>query len=230
MQRTETGNVCIIMGSTHSNRVNNKNWRELAGRRVIEYTISNASHAGIYDEIVVSTDHTLPPKLASLVQRYNAKILYREPKWANLDVDTALARSLEKWESESGKRYETCTMLHGTSVFWLPSWMRVATRILRHGYRCDVDKRQVDRVVADVQGCYVFRLDRYLAPDFIFAMDHRGINLDINTEKDFSVAAHIMRHIVSGAIPYPVGNENWHDETRYLTTDTNRKRADRRYP
>ena len=207
MQRTETGNVCVIMGSTHSSRVENKNWREFGGARAaIEYTILNATYAGIYDDVVVSTDSTLSPELASLVQRkYDAKVLYRDPEWADSDVDTTLARSLEKWESESGKRYETCTMLHGTSVFWLPSWMRVATRILRHGYRCDVDKRQVDRVVADVQGCYVFRLDRYLAPDFIFSMDHRGINLDINTEKDFERCGrhNELRHIVEWSNPLP---------------------------
>lgn len=197
------GHVAMIMGTTRSGRVPEKNWQEICGRSCIDYTIENARAACIFTDIVVSMTSTAR-RFVGIVEDAGAVCLQRDSDWLDSCVDYTLARSLEKYERESGKRFESCTMLHGTSIFWRPSWIRTATRIVTNGRCTDVDERRISIVEADVQGCYVFGLDRHSANKIVFDMDHRGINVDINTPIDLERARVIMREIQNGTIDYPL--------------------------
>lgn len=178
------------MATIHSERLPRKNFLVIGKRRAFEYVIDIAKAAGIFHDIVMSIDSD---EFVADIEDLGVNWVMRDSEWSRSSVDYTLARSLEKWERESGMIYDTCTMLHGSAVFWRPSWIRVANRILDEGHRCDVDKRTIDRVVADVQGCFAYKLDRYLPPDFIFSMDHRGPVLDINTPNDLENARIMMR-------------------------------------
>lgn len=75
--------VALVPARAGSARVPGKNIRPLAGHPLIAYTIASALDAGIFADVVVSTDS---PEIARVSQRYGANVVDRP---AELATETA---------------------------------------------------------------------------------------------------------------------------------------------
>ena len=64
-------NLCIIPARGGSKRIPKKNIREFLGKPIIAYSIEAAFEAGIFDEIMVSTEDK---EIADIAQKFGAKV------------------------------------------------------------------------------------------------------------------------------------------------------------
>ncbi len=74
-------NLCIIPARGGSKRIPRKNIKPFLGKPIIAYSIEAALNAGIFDEIMVSTDDA---EIASIAKQYGADVpFFRSEKTAN---------------------------------------------------------------------------------------------------------------------------------------------------
>jgi N-acylneuraminate cytidylyltransferase len=77
--------VCIIPARGGSTRLPGKNWRSFHGNPIIAYSINTARRSGLFDRIIVSTDHET---IASIAEHHGAEVLIRDPALARDEVGT----------------------------------------------------------------------------------------------------------------------------------------------
>lgn len=73
--------IALIPARSGSQRIPNKNVKELAGHPLIAYTISVALQSGCFENVILSTDS---PEIAVIGQKYGAKVPFLRPaEWAD---------------------------------------------------------------------------------------------------------------------------------------------------
>jgi CMP-N,N'-diacetyllegionaminic acid synthase len=123
--------VGLVPAKGTSLRVAGKNARPLAGHPLIAYTIASAREAGLFTEIVVSTDS---PELAEISRRYGATVLDRPSAFAtpmSPDIDWVL-------HAMNGRTEDVFAILRPTSPFRSAQTIRRAwLRLNELGDRAD---------------------------------------------------------------------------------------------
>ena len=74
--------LCIITARGGSKRIPRKNIKDFLGKPIIAYSISAALEAGIFDEVMVSTDDS---EIAEISRKYGAKIPFMRSEFASSD-------------------------------------------------------------------------------------------------------------------------------------------------
>ena len=109
-------NIAIITARGGSKRIPKKNIKMFCGKPIIEYSIDAAFKAGIYDEIMVSTDDKL---IADISKNAGANVpFFRSEKTSNDYATTAdvLMEVFQKY-SENGKEFDYATCIYPTAPF-----------------------------------------------------------------------------------------------------------------
>lgn len=108
--------ICLIPARGGSKRIPRKNVRIFAGQPMIVHSIHAAQAAGIFDQILCSTDDE---EVADMAREAGAEVPFRRPaEWATdfATTDQVLQHAL-RWLAEQGKpaRYACC--LYATAPF-----------------------------------------------------------------------------------------------------------------
>ena len=103
--------VAIILARGGSKRIPRKNIKQFMGKPMIAYAIQAALEAGIYDEVMVSTDDM---EIAEIAKRYGAKVPFMRSEKTASDTATTvdvLIEVIEKYK-ELGIDFETLTCIY----------------------------------------------------------------------------------------------------------------------
>ncbi|PWM47155.1 MAG: CMP-N-acetlyneuraminic acid synthetase [Clostridiales bacterium] len=107
-------NIAIIPARSGSQRLKDKNIKDLDGKPLIAYTIQAAYYSGLFDEIVVSTDS---PLYAEIAEKYGASVPFlRESGLAKAETGTweVVFDVLDRY-AEQGEEFDNITLLQVTS-------------------------------------------------------------------------------------------------------------------
>lgn len=77
--------IAIITARGGSKRIPKKNIKEFCGKPIIAYSIEAALSAGIFDEVMVSTDSE---EIAEIARRYGAKVPFMRSEYTSSDYAT----------------------------------------------------------------------------------------------------------------------------------------------
>lgn len=121
--------ICTITVRAGSKGVPGKNLRMVAGRPLFGHSVAQAAAAGLFDEIVVSSDSE---EILSLAPDFGATGVVRRP--AEMATDTAgkvpaIAHAVRSTEERTGQRYEVCVDLDATSPLRTVEDIRMAVEI-----------------------------------------------------------------------------------------------------
>ena len=108
--------VAIITARGGSKRIPNKNIKDFCGKPIIAYSIEAAIEAGIFDEVMVSTDSE---EIAEISERYGAKVPFmRSDATSNDYAGTAdvILEVLNAYES-LGELYDVFACIYPTAPF-----------------------------------------------------------------------------------------------------------------
>lgn len=107
-------NLALIPARSGSKGLKDKNIMNLNGKPLMVYTIEAAREAGVFDEIMVSTDSEVYAKIA---MTHGAKVPFLRP--SELATDDAstwdVARDVIRAYEELGKKFDTVAVLQPTS-------------------------------------------------------------------------------------------------------------------
>jgi CMP-N,N'-diacetyllegionaminic acid synthase len=123
--------VALVPAKGTSLRVPGKNARVLAGHPLVAYTIASAREAGLFTDVLVSTDS---PQIADISRRYGATVVERPSALAEPmapDIDWIL-------HAMDGRREHAFAILRPTSPFRSAQTLRRGwSRLLELGDRAD---------------------------------------------------------------------------------------------
>ena len=211
--------LALIMGRLNSSRLYAKNIAPIGSQTVIEHTIAIAKASKVCDKVAVSTD-------SSRVEPYTisagAEVIMRDSDWDATLWSEIIGKSITRYKEQSGETFTECVVMYGTAIFWRPSWIREAIRLIRHQTLNNRPITYVSPSWRNPEPCMAFRLFDYpQCQTNIFLMEHRGINIDIDEQVDFDLARAVMDQIESGRIPYPL-EESLHEEPNFRQSTLSR--------
>ena len=108
--------LCIITARGGSKRIPRKNIKDFLGKPIIAYSISAALEAGIFDEVMVSTDD---PEIADVSRKFGAKIPFMRSEFASSDYASTrdiLLEVLREYEKLS-KTFKLFSCVYPTAFF-----------------------------------------------------------------------------------------------------------------
>lgn len=123
--------LVIITARGGSKRIPHKNIKEFCGKPIIAYSIEAALKAGIFDEVMVSTDDE---EIAKVARQYGASVPFlRSAENANDYATTAevLVEVLEEYQ-KIGKEYESICCIYPTAPFVTAEKLQNAMRLLQN--------------------------------------------------------------------------------------------------
>lgn len=121
--------ICTITVRAGSKGVPGKNLRMVAGRPMFGHSVAQAAAAGLFDEIVVSSDSE---EILALAPQFGATGVVRRP--AEMATDTAgkvpaIAHAVSSTEQRTGQMYDVCVDLDATSPLRTVEDIRTAVRM-----------------------------------------------------------------------------------------------------
>ena len=127
--------LCVIPARYASKRLPHKNVREVAGRPMIAYTIEAARASGLFDEVIVSTEH---PVVAA-VARTEGAVVHARPQHLAGDEVSATDVCLEVLDAREkrGESYEAIVCLQPSSPLRTAEDILTACETLR-STKCDL--------------------------------------------------------------------------------------------
>lgn len=140
-----TPSVCIITARGGSKRIPRKNIKPFCGRPIIAYSIDAALEAGVFDEVMVSTDDA---EIADVARAAGAVVPFMRSAEASSDHATtadALREVIEAY-GETGRSFDSLCCLYPTAPF-------VAAELLRRGMAM-LDEHDADCVLPVVAFSY----------------------------------------------------------------------------
>lgn len=110
------GILAIITARGGSKRIPHKNIKDFCGKPIIEYSIEAAKGAGIFDEIMVSTDSD---EIAEIALKAGAKVPFKRSEETANDYATTADVILEVLSNyhQMGKKFAKIACLYPTSPF-----------------------------------------------------------------------------------------------------------------
>ncbi len=166
--------VAIITARGGSKRIPRKNIKPFLGRPILEYSIEAALRAGVFQEVMVSTDDE---EIAGIAQKAGATVPFlRSEQTANDFATTAevVEEVLVSYE-RMGKVFDTACCIYPTAPFVTADTLRTAMRLL--------EQERADGVIPVVrfsfppQRCVVIREGR-LTPKWPENMGKRSQDLE----------------------------------------------------
>lgn len=121
--------IAIITARGGSKRIPHKNIREFCGRPIIVYSIEAALNAGVFDEVMVSTDDE---KIADIAKKAGARIpFFRSAETSNDFATTAdvIMEVLGEYEKQ-GQYFDTACCIYPTAPFITSDKLKKAVDLL----------------------------------------------------------------------------------------------------
>lgn len=122
--------IAIITARGGSKRIPGKNKKDFLGKPIICYSIEAALSAGIFDEVMVSTDDE---EIAAIAKEAGAKVPFmRSEATANdyATTDDVLMEVLEEYEKR-GQTFEYMACIYPTAPFVTAKKLQSAMEVLR---------------------------------------------------------------------------------------------------
>lgn len=123
-------NIAIITARGGSKRIPKKNIKEFCGRPIIEYSIMAALQAGIFDEVMVSTDSE---EIAKIARDAGANVPFIRSEKTSGDFSTTadvIMEVLKEYEA-IGRTFEYACCIYPTAPFVTPEKLCKAINLLR---------------------------------------------------------------------------------------------------
>ncbi len=117
--------LCIIPARGGSKRIPRKNIKPFLGKPIIAYSIEAALNAGIFDEVMVSTDDE---EFAEVAKKYGASVPFLRSEATSNDYATTvdvLLEVVDRYEQQ-GKEFEIVCCLYSTAPFVTPERLKEA--------------------------------------------------------------------------------------------------------
>ena len=124
--------VAIITARGGSKRIPRKNIKDFLGRPIIEYSIKAALEAGIFDEVMVSTDDE---EIAEIAKNAGAKVPFMRSKDTANDFATTadvIAEVLQQYKTNDVEFDYVCC-IYPTAPFVTAKCLKEAMEILMNG-------------------------------------------------------------------------------------------------
>ena len=128
--------LAIITARGGSKRIPRKNIKEFCGKPIIAYSIEAALEAGVFDEVMVSTDDE---EIAEIAMKYGAKVpFYRSEATANdfATTNDVIWEVLEEYEKR-GQVFDAFCCMYPTAPFLKAERLTAAMDLLMNS---DADK------------------------------------------------------------------------------------------
>ena len=122
--------LCIITARGGSKRIPRKNIKDFLGKPIIAYSISAALEAGIFDEVMVSTDDS---EIAEVSRKFGAKVPFMRSEFSSGDYASTrdvLVEVLNEYEKR-GKTFEYFSCVYPTAPFVTPEKLKNAFDLLK---------------------------------------------------------------------------------------------------
>lgn len=122
-------NLAIITARGGSKRIPRKNIKEFCGRPILSYSIDAARNAGVFDEIMVSTDDE---EIARIAQQYGAAVpFFRSPETSNdyASTDAVILEVLREYEKR-GEHFDAFCCIYPTAPFLTGERLKDAMQLL----------------------------------------------------------------------------------------------------
>ena len=122
--------LAIITARGGSKRIPRKNIRPFLGKPILLYSIEAAFQAGIFDEVMVSTDD---PEIAELAKGAGASVPFlRSAQTANdyASTDDVIREVLECYRA-AGREFDTFCCIYPTAPFITPKKLSTAMELLK---------------------------------------------------------------------------------------------------
>lgn len=105
--------IAIIPARGGSQRIPGKNWKDFHGRPIIAYSIETATRSGLFDQVVVTTDH---PEIAAIAHTHGAMVVWRSEGLAQNNIGTQAVASctidlFKRWPKYACCIYPTAPMM-----------------------------------------------------------------------------------------------------------------------
>lgn len=118
--------IAIIPARGGSTRIPGKNWKEFHGKPIIQYSIETAQACGLFDRIIVSTDH---PKIAEAADAAGAHVLWRP---ARLSVDQVGTQDVARAALQAFTDVKYACCIYATAPLMTPDDLRMGFAQLRN--------------------------------------------------------------------------------------------------
>lgn len=121
--------LAIITARGGSKRIPRKNIKDFCGKPIIAYSIEAALEAGVFDEVMVSTDDE---EIAKVAKSYGAKVpFYRSEATANdfATTNDVLLEVLSEYEKREA-HFDVCCCIYPTAPFLKADRIREAVERL----------------------------------------------------------------------------------------------------
>lgn len=121
--------LAVITARGGSKRIPRKNIKEFCGKPIIAYSIEAALKAGIFDEVMVSTDDE---EIAEIAGEYGASVPFMRSKEKADDFATTADVLLEVIEEykKIGKEYDSICCIYPTAPFITSDKLKNAMQLL----------------------------------------------------------------------------------------------------
>lgn len=122
-------NLAIITARGGSKRIPRKNIKEFCGRPILSYSIDAARSAGVFDEIMVSTDDR---EIAGIAEQYGASVpFFRSPETSNdyASTDAVILEVLREYEKR-GEHFDAFCCIYPTAPFLTGERLKDAMELL----------------------------------------------------------------------------------------------------
>ena len=166
--------IAIITARGGSKRIPRKNIKEFCGKPILAYSIEAALKAGMFDEVMVSTDDE---EIAEIAKKYGAKVpFYRSEKTANDFATTSdvILEVLEEYQKR-GQEFDAFCCIYPTAPFITAGRLKEGMELLK--------EKKPDSVMPVVsfsfppQRCVVIKEER-LVPKWPENMPKRSQDLE----------------------------------------------------
>ena len=209
-------NIAIITAKKISERLPKKNLIDVCGQPMIYYVADIFVACNIFDSIVVSTDCDDIKKVALLHDGVD-DVIMRQPEWRSDYFYTPgydVEQTIRVYEEKTNNQFDFCCILGANSIFWRPSWVRAAIKILEGGefMRCPLSHVYPKHAFS---AGLCFRIGRHgICHSHGFHMAHYGLNIDIDYPEDLELARETMLAIKEGRIDYSLDETIHEDKLR----------------
>ena len=124
--------LAIIPARGGSKRIPRKNIKEFCGKPIVEYSIQAALKAGIFEEVMVSTDDEI---IAEIAKKAGASVPFYRGSEASSDFATTADVLLEVLDRylELGKNFDEVCCIYPTAPFVTASKLRTGYELLQQG-------------------------------------------------------------------------------------------------
>lgn len=121
--------IAIITARGGSKRIPKKNIKEFCGRPIIAYSIAAAKEAGVFDEVMVSTDSE---EIAAIAREHGASVPFLRSEETSNDYATTadvIAEVLERYK-DRGQVFSSFACIYPTAPFVTGKKLAEAAKLL----------------------------------------------------------------------------------------------------